>query len=145
MTRILVESDSAFRDSIAAIGACEIIIAAMRAHVKRAGTSDGDAIPAMSGCTAIHGSAQQTGPAVMDRLLTADAAGALLVAVSVYGYHKDTVHYASKTILSLCDHDGHRKALLEKGACDVLQSAQKSFPSLAFENVRLALAELSKR
>ena len=118
VTRVLAEGNSPYRDRMVAAGACEIIVAAVRAYVKRAGTSDADVKTAARGCRAIHALAHQADPAIMDRLLTADAAGALLETLLMYGYDKETKGNASEAILALCGHEGHRKALLEKGACD---------------------------
>ena len=143
ITRILARDNAPFRDSLVAVGACEAITTAFRAHVKRAGTTEADVATTTFGCHAILVLAHQAGPAVMNRLLTADAAGVLLEALLTYGYHKETVEASSEAILAISSHDGHRKALLEKGVVDLLQSARKSFPSL--EVVRRALAELSKR
>ena len=111
-TSFLALDNSPLRDSMAAVGACEILVASMRAHVKQAGTTEADVDRAISGCRAIHALAHQAGPAIMDRLLTTDAAGVLLEALLVYRNYKAIVNEASEAILSLCDHEGHRKALL---------------------------------
>ena len=73
----LASEDSPNRDKLVEIGACETIAAAMHAHIKRAGTSDVDATTAGMGCDAIHALTHQAGPAILDRLFTVDAAGAL--------------------------------------------------------------------
>ena len=117
-------------DEVVEAGACEVIVAAMTAHLSNADVSQ-------QGCRAMNNTAGGTGGADKrrDQLVAAGACEVIVAAMKAHPSNVDVAQWGCRAINNTAGGtdgaDKRRDQLVAAGACEVIVAAMKAHPSSA--------------
>ena len=134
----LSEKNFCLRQRLVSIGLCEVVVTALIVNVnsKDASPNSYTADLAFSGCHGISTLADKTTTAIMNRLVAAGVADAIIKVVTVYHQVERIVFTACYAIMLLCKHKGCLKQLRDSKVYHILKSSGQNL-ELISEALRL--------